>query len=191
MLRKMCQRGLLAGFARNAISNEGILGKAMSIILGEKEESYTGRIGKQNQQIQEEDYKRVFGYWNQRYPSNPLHHHNQVPVPLSALLLGLTVDYIREIQHKGRIYSDFSMHAGNSSITYWVNEKRLGYNGGFIQQMWNMQVGTEQRTFISGRIRGSLGRTGPGCRSRTNADISIARSSIPLRKVLKTLSSSS
>jgi hypothetical protein len=151
MLRKMCQRGLLAGVARAAASNEGILGKAMSIILGEKEESYTGRVGKPDQPIQEEDYSRVFEYWKLSYPSSPLYHHSQLPVPPHAIMLGLTVDYIREIRHKGRIYSDFSMHAGNSSITYWVDEQRLSYNGGFIQQMWTMWVGIEQRTFISVR----------------------------------------
>ena len=79
-------------------------------------------------------YDLILTYMNTLSTSSPIRHFKNLPHPMDVYVLPRTAMSTDHLEQKGRGYSTFSMHPGNSCISYKSKNDNIGT--GFIASMW-------------------------------------------------------
>ena len=91
-------------------------------------------------------YDSILTYLNMLLPSSPIWHFKDLPHPMDTFVLPPMAVPLHHLQHKGRSYSTFTMHPGNSSISY--RTRSGGAHMGFIVSMWAQVVMGKSHIFV-------------------------------------------
>jgi hypothetical protein len=91
-------------------------------------------------------YQSILTHVNMLWPNAPFRSHDDLPHPPNAHVLPTFAVPITHITHKGRNYSTFSMHSGDSSISYTCRDGTI--DAGFIVSMWTQVLRAKSCLFI-------------------------------------------
>jgi hypothetical protein len=156
MLRQICRRGRLTGFIQDCISNQSPFSAAlmvmfpnvmtpqseMSTVSSHSEAQHNSR----GQKLPSVEYNLILDYIHALRPNCLARHYKDLPHPEDAVILPPVAVPVTHITHKGRSYSTFSMHSGNSSISYHQADGTV--DAGFITSMWKQILYGESHLFI-------------------------------------------
>ena len=148
MLRQMCRRGRFMAHLRDSsmqlIISDPI--KTLSDIILEKPtlKKDPGAAGLKI--VPADVYNAILAYLNLQTPTSPLRHAQAMPHPHNACVLPRAAMPICHIKHKGRDYSTFDMHSGNSSVHFRM--EGINTDSGHIEAMWQYTISGILRTFI-------------------------------------------
>ena len=148
MLRQMCRRGRLMARLRDSsmqlIISDPI--KTLSDIILEKLTLKEDPGGAGLKIVPADVYNAILAYLNVQTPTSLLRHAQAIPHPDNASVLPRAAMPIRHIKHKGRDYSTFDMHSGNSSVHFRMES--INTDSGHIEAMWRYTISGILRTFI-------------------------------------------
>ena len=91
-------------------------------------------------------YQSILTHVNMLWPNAPFQGCNDLPHPPNAHVLPTFAVPITHITHKGCNYSTFSMHSGDSSISYTCRDGTI--DAGFIVSMWTQVLRAKSCLFI-------------------------------------------
>ena len=152
MLRQICHRGRLMGFIHAYALSDNIMGKALQILVPQSlldQETAAEKLIPSSTKIETlslEVYEAILAYVNAHSPFMPFRHFKNFPHPLDAKVLPRISTALKHIKHKGRDYSVFKMHAGNSSINFRCQDGTTDL--GFIDSIWSHQLQDKSYTFL-------------------------------------------
>jgi hypothetical protein len=162
MLRQICRRGRLLAFMKDSANSllsdsEGLLSKALQMfnILPRSLNTLNTEVqslfeqateNSQGESLSLEHYNQILEYFNQQYPTTPVRHYSHFPHPIDAEILPRLASPIQHITHNGRPYSTFTIHPGNSSISF--QSQNAAVEVGFIRSIWSQVLQGKQHIFI-------------------------------------------
>lgn len=161
MLRQICRNGRLSGFVQDCISAQSPLSAALMVMFPntvnpQPQMSPTlsphleAQHNSKGQQLSSTEYNLILAHMNTLRANCPTRHYQDVPHPENAFVLPPIAVPVKHITHKGRGYSTFAMHSGNSSISYHRNNtlNSSHIDTGFITSMWAQILNGESHLFI-------------------------------------------
>jgi hypothetical protein len=158
MLRQVCRRGHLTAFIQDCIASGNPLGNVLHILVPQAPQTCTGaelppvsplaeaQHNGQGKNLPLEVYNLILAHLNGPPPLSPVHHFKNLPHPMDVYVLPRMAAPTHHIKHKGHDYSTFSMHPGNSSISY--HSKDGAINAGFVTSMWTQVLMGKLHSFI-------------------------------------------
>jgi hypothetical protein len=93
-------------------------------------------------------YNGIRSILNAESPSTPFRHFQDFPHPDPAHVLPRQATSIQHIEIKGRDYSTFEQHHGNSSIGYYSSAASGDISAGFIDAIWGQTLDGVAQTFL-------------------------------------------
>ncbi|PPQ85518.1 hypothetical protein CVT24_010465 [Panaeolus cyanescens] len=97
--------------------------------------------------IPDKTYTSILQYLNDSPRDNkPFRHYAHFPHPLNSVVLPFKGIYRNHIYIHGKLYSPFSIHPGNSSMSFL--RARTHPEPAIIQAIWTLEVDGVQRTFL-------------------------------------------
>lgn len=158
MLRQICRRGRLMACLRSSslypespsTPFSSIIAKAASTILRTPAPKIDTN-GAGLKIVDQDAYEAILHYLNaaeQFTGLSPLRHAQDLPHPYNARILPRSAFPIRQFKHKGRDYSTFETHPGNSSV-FFNARVQSGADSGHIESVWRFTIdGKQSRTFV-------------------------------------------
>jgi len=150
MLRQMCRRGRLMArlqdFSSQLMTTTSEPVKMLSNVILGKPIFKEDPIGAGLNIVPADVYSAILTYLNLQTPAFPLRDARAMPHPKNAHVLPRAAVPIRHINHKGRDYSTFDMHHGNSSVHFRM--QGVLKDSGHIETMWRYTINGILRTFI-------------------------------------------
>jgi hypothetical protein len=116
MLCQICRRGHLMAFINDCTSSDSYLTQALHI-LGHRAPEQTQANGK-GQLIPLDVYNLLFEFVTFSFPTTTFQHFKNLPHPIDSYVLPPFAIPVHHITYKGRNFSTFKMHPGNSSISF-------------------------------------------------------------------------
>jgi hypothetical protein len=144
MLRQICRRGRLMAFINDRTSSDSYLTQALHI-LGRRAPEQMQANGK-GQPIPLDVYNLLFEFVTFSFPTTTFRHFKNLPHPIDSYVLPPFAIPVHHITYKGRNFSTFKMHPGNSSISFHARNGTT--NAGFIDAMWRQVLHGKSQTFI-------------------------------------------
>jgi hypothetical protein len=95
-------------------------------------------------------YNEIRSILNADSPSTPFRHFKDFPHPDPAHVLSCQATSVQHIKIKGRDYSTFKQHHGNSSIGYYCSSAsgEIEISAGFIDTIWRQTLDGVTQTFL-------------------------------------------
>lgn len=145
MLRQICRRSRLMAFMRDSSFSMINAFKTLTqdVIPSKGTESTS------NDMLPLDVYDDIRSLLNSESPSIPFRHFKDFPHPDSAHVLPRQATSVQHIKIKGRAYSTYKQHHGNSSIGYcFAAGGEIQTCAGFIDAIWRQTLDGATRTFL-------------------------------------------
>jgi hypothetical protein len=158
MLRQICRRGRLTASIQSSIASGNPSSKTLRILVSQHtqtdveaepltmstvaETQYNG----QGTNLPSQMYDLILRHINMLHPLSSFRHFKNLPHPIDANVLPKMAVPLHHIKYKERNYSTFSIHSGNSSISY--RSKNGSVDAGFITAIWSQVLMGKLHSFI-------------------------------------------
>jgi hypothetical protein len=151
MLRQICRRGRLTALIQDMRNPLSIALQVLGQQTCTEEEPATisalaeAQHNSEGKKLPIEVYDLILAHINMS-TSAPLRHFKNLPHPMDEYVLPRMAVPLHTLKHKGHEYSIFSMHPGNSSISF---KSSVGViNAGFIVSMWKQVLMGKSHSFV-------------------------------------------
>jgi len=152
MLRQICRRGRLMAFmcdSSSTVASTAVSSIANAIQTLIQNVLPPKSMDDSNSILPLEVYDEIRSILNVELPSMQFRHFKDFPHPDSAHVLPRQATSIQHIKIKGRDYSTFKQHQGNSSIGYYSSASgEIEISAGFIDTIWSQTLDGVAQTFL-------------------------------------------
>lgn len=165
MLRQVCREGQLRGILSSFMLLVGkvdvsrplsrVIGRAAKLLLPDKQRASessvpplptSGHSAKSLTPIPRGDYILILDFLNSPQSVVPIRHHADYPHPAQSRILYPSALRVTHTTHKTRTYSPYSIHPGNSSVSFAAAGG--GTKTGFIYDIWAIDIGGERQEIL-------------------------------------------